>query len=70
MLQNLNWPSLEIRRTRVRLIMFYKIIHHVAAIHPLYYYQLPQLPDTIVVIHINISGQTKTHISIHFILQL
>ena len=35
MLQNLNWPSLEIRRTRVRLIMFYKIIHHVVAIHPL-----------------------------------
>ena len=36
----------------------------------LYYYQLPQLPDTILVIHINISGQTKTHISIHFILGL
>ena len=35
MLQNLNWPSLEIRRTRVRLIMFYKTIHHVVAIHPL-----------------------------------
>ena len=35
MLQNLNWPSLEIRRTRIRLIMFYKIIHHVVAIHPL-----------------------------------
>ena len=35
MLQNLNWPSLEIRRTRVRRIMFYKIIHHVVAIHPL-----------------------------------
>ena len=35
MLQNFNWPSLEIRRTRVRLIMFYKIIHHVVAIHPL-----------------------------------
>ena len=33
MLQNLNWPSLEIRRTRVRLIMFYKIIDHVVAIH-------------------------------------
>ena len=30
----------------------------------LYYYQLPQLPDTIVVININISGQIKTHISI------
>ena len=27
MLHNLNWSSLEIRRTRVRLIMFYKIIH-------------------------------------------
>ncbi len=34
----------------------------------LYYYQLPQLPDTILVIHINISGQTKTRISINFIL--
>ena len=35
MLQNLNWPSLEIRITRIRLIMFYKIIHCVVAIHPL-----------------------------------
>ena len=35
MLHKLNWPSLEIRRTRVRLIMFHKIIHHVVAIHPL-----------------------------------
>ena len=35
MLQNVNWPSLEIRRTRVRRILFYKIIHHVVAIHPL-----------------------------------
>ena len=72
MLRNLNWPSLEIRRTRVRLIMFNKIIHHVVAIHPLD--TLLLLPTTtitrynLVVIHINISGQTKTRI--HFILEL
>ena len=29
------FTNLKIRRTRVRLIMFYKIIHHVVAIHPL-----------------------------------
>lgn len=34
MMQTLNWPPLEIRRTRSRLIMFYKIIHYVVAIHP------------------------------------
>ena len=34
MLQNLNWPSLEIRRTQSRLVMFYKIIHNVVAIMP------------------------------------
>ena len=45
MLQNLNWPSLEIRRTRVRLIMFYKIMHHVVAIHPL---DTLLLPTTII----------------------
>ena len=71
MLHNLNWPSLEITRTRVRLIMFYKIIHHVVAIHPLDTLLLPTTTITrynLVVIHINISGQTKTHI--HFILEL
>ena len=71
MLQNLNWPSLEITRTRVRLIMFYKIIHHVVAIHPLDTLLLPTTTITrydLVVIHINISGQTKTRI--HFILEL
>ena len=71
MLQNLNWPSLEITRTRVRLIMFYKIIHHVVAIHPLDTLLLPTTTITrynLVVIHINISGQTKTRIN--FILEL
>ena len=34
MLTNLNWPSLQIRRTRSRLIMFYKIINNVVAIQP------------------------------------
>ena len=34
MIQNLNWPTLEIRRTRARLIMLYKIIHHHVAIYP------------------------------------
>ena len=53
MLHKLNWPSLEIRRTRVRLVMFYKIIHHVVAIHPLDTLLLPSttIPDTILVIH-------------------
>ena len=72
MLQNLNWPSLEITRTRVRL-MLYKIIHHIVAIHPLDTLLLPTTTITrynLVVIHINIiiSGQTKTRI--HFILEL
>ena len=34
MIHSLNWPSLEIRRTRARLIMFYKIIHQNVAIYP------------------------------------
>jgi len=34
MLHNLNWPPLEIRRIRARLIMFYKITHHLVAIYP------------------------------------
>jgi len=34
MLTNLNWPSLEVRRTRARLIMFYKIITYSVAIYP------------------------------------
>ena len=57
MLQHFNWPSLEIRRTRVRLIMFCKIIHHVVAIHPLDTLLLPTTTITrynLVVIHINI----------------
>ena len=32
MMQNLNWLTLEIRRTRARLIMFYKFVHQVVAI--------------------------------------
>ena len=72
MLQKLNWPSLEIRRTRVRLIMFYKIIHHVVAIHPLDTLLLP----TTTITRYNTS-HTYKHIrtdkdsySIHFILEL
>lgn len=34
MITDLNWPSLEIRRLRSRLIMFYKIVHHKVAIYP------------------------------------
>ena len=34
MMQNLNWPTLEIRRTHARLIMFYKIVHQIVAIRP------------------------------------
>ena len=71
MLQHLNWPSLEIRRTRVRLIMFYKIIHLVVAIHPLDTLLLP----TTTITRYN-SSHTYKHIradkdsSIHFILGL
>ena len=34
MLEDLNWPSLQVRRLRCRLIMFYKIIHFQVAIYP------------------------------------
>jgi hypothetical protein len=34
MLNHLNWPTLQTRRCRARLIMFYKIIHNVVAIYP------------------------------------
>jgi hypothetical protein len=34
MIDTLNWPTLEARRTKFRLIMLYKIIHHVVAISP------------------------------------
>jgi len=34
MIDTLNWPTLEARRTKFRLIMLYKIMHHVAAITP------------------------------------
>ena len=34
MLQDLNWPTLQQRRLRTRLIFFYKIIHNLVAIYP------------------------------------
>ena len=34
MLEDLDWPLLQVRRLRTRLIMFYKIIHHRIAIYP------------------------------------
>ena len=34
MISDLNWPLLEFRRTKARLIMFYKIVHCLVAIHP------------------------------------
>jgi hypothetical protein len=34
MLTELKWPQLQLRRTRTRLIFFYKIIHHLVAIYP------------------------------------
>ena len=34
MLNHLNWPTLELRRIRTRLIFFFKIIHHQVAIYP------------------------------------
>ncbi len=46
MLQTLNWPSLEIRKTRTRLIMFYKIIHSVVAIQPPINLLIPADPRT------------------------
>ena len=32
MLQTLTWPSLQQRRLKTKLIMFYKIVHHIVAI--------------------------------------
>ena len=34
MLQDLNWPTLQQRRLRTRLIFFYKITHYLVAIYP------------------------------------
>ena len=34
MIENLDWPTLQVRRLRTRLIMFYKIIHFQVAIYP------------------------------------
>ena len=34
LLQDLNWPTLQQRRLRTRLIFFYKIIHNLVAIYP------------------------------------
>ena len=34
MLEYLDWPLLQVRRLRTRLIMFYKIIHYQTAIYP------------------------------------
>ena len=34
MLTELKWPQLQLRRTRTRLIFFYKIIYHLVAIYP------------------------------------
>ena len=34
MLQHLNWPTLQQRRLRTRLIFFYKIVHNLVAIYP------------------------------------
>ena len=33
MIDNLNWPTLETRRVRYRLILFYKIIHQIVAVN-------------------------------------
>ncbi len=32
MLNTLNWPTLQQRRLKTRLIMFYKIVHHIVAV--------------------------------------
>ena len=34
MLEDLDWPTLQVRRLKTRLIMFYKIIHFQVAIYP------------------------------------
>ena len=34
MLTELKWPQIQLRRTRTRLIFFYKIIYHLVAIYP------------------------------------
>ena len=73
MLQNVNWPSFEIRRKHESdSYCFYKIIHHVVAIHPLDTLLLP----TTTITRYN-SSHTYQHIrtdkdsiSIHLILEL
>ena len=32
MLNTLNWPTLQQRRLKTRLVMFYKIVHHTVAV--------------------------------------
>jgi hypothetical protein len=32
MLQTLTWPTLQQRRLKTKLIMFYKIVHHIVAV--------------------------------------
>ena len=34
MINELNWPTLKLRRIRTRIIFFYKVIHHLVAIYP------------------------------------
>ena len=34
MLQQLQWPTLQLRRIQTRLVVFYKIVHHQLAIYP------------------------------------
>ena len=65
-MQTLKLPSLEIRRTRCRLIMFYKIIHNIVAINPPPNLHLTKEQDTVAYIHTELYKQTKTHINTLF----
>ena len=63
MVKKLTWPSLEITRTRTISIIFYKINHHVVAIHLAWQYA----PTTIITRYKHI--WTYTRLGIHFILE-
>ena len=71
MLQDLNWPTLQQRRLRTRLIFFYKITHNLVAIHPSNLL-FPIDSRTSIITHtvFNTFAATKTHTSSLFTLKL
>ena len=68
MLEDLDWPTLQVRRLKTRLIMFYNIIHFQVAIYPQIFFsiQIPE-PDSLTQTATNIFRQAKTPINTLFI---